>query len=378
MDDVTLEDIVRTGPGTIGGRYLRSFWQPVYVASALAPGRVMPIRVMSEVYTLYRGRDGSVHTLAARCPHRKTLLSTGRVEGDALRCFYHGWKFRGDGACVEAPAEKAGFCETVRVRSYPTEEYLGLIFAYLGEGAPPPLPRYPELEDEGVLEVSDVVVWPCNFFNRLENSVDPVHLPFVHAESEFTEYGLGDVPEVSGEETEFGIATSAKRPNGAVRVTNFHMPNINFFKGTPNENGLDWVEHLSWRVPVDDESCASYVVQLTHVTGKAAEEYRERRKRKVGKALASASATMLGPRVLEGSLRIDDVEDRTFIVNLQDYVAQVGQGAIADRSDERLGRSDRVVVLLRKIWLRELQALADGKPLKHWHRSDRVLATQGV
>ena len=56
----------------------------------------------------------------------------------------------------------------------------------------------------------------------------------------------------------------------------------------------------------------------------------------------------------------------------------VGQGTIADRSDERLGRSDRVVLLMRKIYLRELQALAEGRPLKQWHRSERVLATLGV
>ena len=30
-----------------------------------------------------------------RCPHRRTSLSLGWVEGDAIRCFYHGWKFDG-------------------------------------------------------------------------------------------------------------------------------------------------------------------------------------------------------------------------------------------------------------------------------------------
>lgn len=378
MYQATLDDIVHTGPGTLGGRYLRSFWQPVSTSEALPAGTAVPIRVMSEMFTLFRGRDGTAHVLAPRCPHRGTQLSTGRVEGNALRCFYHGWMFGGDGTCIEAPAERSGFCDTVHLRSYPSEEYLGLIFAFLGEGEAPPLPRYPELEDEGVLEVSEAVVWPCNYFNRVENSVDPVHVPFVHGNSEFTENGLVDIPEVTGEETAFGISTSAKRPNGAVRVTHFHMPNINYFKGTPNENGFGWVEHLSWRVPVDDESCASYVVQLVHVTGAAADEYRERRRQRVETARTTASATTLGPQVLEGQLKIDDVENRTFIVNLQDYVAQVGQGTIADRSEERLGRSDRVVILLRKLWLRELQALADGRPIKRWQRTERVLATLGV
>src|SRR5262249_1055590 len=55
--------------------------------------------------------------------------------------------------------------------------------------------------------------------------------------------------------------------------------------------------------------------------------------------------------------------DRVTNPRLQDTVICVGQGAIADRSAERLGRSDAAVILLRKIWKRELRLLAEGKPL---------------
>jgi len=51
---------------------------------------------------------------------------------------------------------------------------------------------------------------------------------------------------------------------------------------------------------------------------------------------------------------------------VEDYVAQVGQGSIADHADYHLGRNDVVVILLRKLWERELRALAEGKPLKQW------------
>jgi hypothetical protein len=59
-------------------------------------------------------------------------------------------------------------------------------------------------------------------------------------------------------------------------------------------------------------------------------------------------------------------------------VAQVGQGAIADRVTERLGRSDAVIRLVRQIWTRELRAFAEGRPLKQWTRPERVEATAGV
>ena len=44
--------------------------------------------------------------------------------------------FDGSGQCIEQPAEKESFAEKVRIHSYPTEEYLGMIFVYFGAGAP--------------------------------------------------------------------------------------------------------------------------------------------------------------------------------------------------------------------------------------------------
>jgi 5,5'-dehydrodivanillate O-demethylase len=54
------------------------------------------------------------------------------------------------------------------------------------------------------------------------------------------------------------------------------------------------------------------------------------------------------------------------LVHAQDYVAQVGQGSRADRAREHLGRSDIGVILFRRIWERELRALAEGRPLRKW------------
>jgi hypothetical protein len=60
----------------------------------------------------------------------------------------------------------------------------------------------------------------------------------------------------------------------------------------------------------------------------------------------------------------------TDIVKVQDCVSQVGQGRIADRSEEHLGKTDESVILFRKIWERELRALHEGRPLKRWYRPE--------
>jgi 5,5'-dehydrodivanillate O-demethylase len=44
----------------------------------------------------------------------------------------------------------------------------------------------------------------------------------------------------------------------------------------------------------------------------------------------------------------------------------VGQGAIGEREHEHLGRMDAGVILLRKLWQRDLAALANGRNPKEW------------
>jgi 5,5'-dehydrodivanillate O-demethylase len=371
-------DFVQTGPGTLAGKYLRGFWQPVYTAEDLQAGYAAPIQVMGEKFTLYRGESGAPYVLDFRCAHRGTQLSVGWVEGECIRCFYHGWKYDGTGQCVEQPAEDVSFAAKVKIRSYPTQEYLGLIFTYLGQGATPPFPRYAQLEQDGVLDVSSYVR-NCNYFNTLENGVDQAHVPFTHAKSNFTKFGLNwDIPKISAEETEYGVAMYGTRSDGVSRVNHYLMPNILYIKGSPEESAEKWRDAFAWRVPIDDVSHASFNISLVHVTGDAAERYRKTRQQRRATVEKLPSAREMADAVLAGSWRIHDLEDRPDIVNIQDHVAQEGQGAIPDRDVERLGRSDAAIILIRKIWLRELRALAEGRPLKTWALPQGLLATSGV
>src|SRR5437660_4493643 len=119
------DDVVHAGPGTLAGRYLRGFWQPIFHAPDLPTGQARPLRVMGEAFTLYRGATGTPYLVDFRCAHRGTQLSAGWVDGECLRCFYHGWTYDGRGQCVEQPAEEPDFAAKVRIRSHPVRDYLG-------------------------------------------------------------------------------------------------------------------------------------------------------------------------------------------------------------------------------------------------------------
>jgi 5,5'-dehydrodivanillate O-demethylase len=255
---------------------------------------------------------------------------------------------------------------------------VGLIFVYLGEGEPPPLPRYPELEGEGVL-VNTTYLRECNYFNQLESNMDELHVAFVHRESVFSDMGLnGDLPEVTGEETEYGVVKYGKRNNGQVRVSHFFMPNALYISSSPDDEESGWSEHIAWRVPVDDGQHRSFMANLVHVSGEAAKRFHERQRQRRAQLAGLPSANEVAAAVLRGELHTDDLRDRPDAVGIQDNVAQCGQGVVADREHERLGRSDVLLIMFRKIWERELQALADGRPLKEWRRTERLAVTSGV
>ncbi|MGH7088950.1 MAG: Rieske 2Fe-2S domain-containing protein, partial [Stellaceae bacterium] len=347
------------------GRYLRRFWHPVYRSADLAPGRSMRVKIMNEYFTLYRGEGGRAHLLVDRCPHRQTSLVHGWVEGDRIRCFYHGWLYDGSGQCVEQPAEKASFAAKVRVPNYPVEEYMGLIFAYLGTVEPPPFPRYPELEDAN----SDVAVnrhpVPCNYFQRIENDLDETHVHFVHRVSTKS-YGLDEIPEIVVSETPYGIRREGHRKcRGAniTRVGHFLWPNISLIDLPPSPEHAYWTVQIAWRVPRDDESMITYSLRLMKPTDAGVT------RRFVAAREAEPSPLQISEDILAGRRRIQDIDPNypaLFVV--EDNVALAAQGRITDRAQDWLGQSDKGIILLRRILERELTALAEGRPLKEWRR----------
>ncbi len=357
---VTDLDLHATGPGTLAGRYLRMFWHPICLVSEVEVGRTRREQIMSEFVTLYRGQSGTLYAVADRCPHRGVQLSVGWVQGEEIRCFYHGWKFDGSGQCTEMPAETPAYAAKMCIRHYQVKEYLGFVFIYLGEGAPPELPRYPELEDEnaGVLESLARAPLPCNYFQRLENNIDQVHVNFAHGDV-FGAAGVGEIPEYIIEQAEFGLRAIGKRSSGD-RITYYHMPTAGVMAVPPVGDEVDWATLVVWRVPVDDHTNRSFNVRRAKKKpGSPAKPVKDR----------SAEQVAVSLDIMAGRRKLEDVslQDRELLVPVQDNIALLGQGAIADRGEaENLGRSDAGIIALRRLWRQELQKVVEGQPVLQW------------
>ena len=65
--DSAYRNIWQTGPDTLSGKFLRRFWTPVYRASDIKSGYAVPIKILSERFTLYRGESGTPHIVGFRC-----------------------------------------------------------------------------------------------------------------------------------------------------------------------------------------------------------------------------------------------------------------------------------------------------------------------
>ncbi len=359
-------DLARTGPGTPMGRFMRRFWMPVMRTEDLPAGEARPIRVMSEDFAIYRGEDGAAQIIDYRCPHRGAMMHLGWVEGNDIRCVYHGWKFDCTGQCNEQPAEEAGFARKVRIGAYPTREFMGLVFGFFGEGAPPAFPPYPLPSSGGIVENQVPPVVPCNWLQCFENSMDEVHVAFVHKIGG-SHSGIYDLPEIVAEETDWGMIRYGRRGNEE-RISLHYMPNCTRVI-VPPMAGLDgaggWRELYLAFTPVDDETNMWFITNLVGVTGEAVAPYQAARERYLERQAAAGDAIDLAQQVMDGKMRFADI-DHPDRVRVQDFAVQAGLGKIADRDNEYLGKSDTAIILWRRILERELHAMETGRKVKAW------------
>jgi 5,5'-dehydrodivanillate O-demethylase oxygenase subunit len=359
-----LRALTQTAADTLMGKLLRRFWHPVAVSKQLRPGAAKPVRIMSEDLTLYRSEDGNAHLVGAYCAHRRSLLHTGWVEGEQIRCMYHGWMFDGTGQCTLRPAERDKGLPNIKIPAYPVHEYAGMIFAYLGPDTTPPfeLPRKPCFEGNG-FHVVRRQIWPCNWLQLVENSLDALHVSFVHARGRagrFIENVSQALPELEYVETDAGIRQIATRGPDNVRVSDWTFPNNNHIKVPGPLAGGPWVDAAIWNVPIDDTKTLRMNVYAMPSLGKETDD----------KLVAQWEAhENYDPSQHHDELFYDNAYPEDYhsdLTNAQDYVAQVGQGTIADRENEILGRSDAGIAFLRNLYFRELDLIRENLPTKRW------------
>jgi phenylpropionate dioxygenase-like ring-hydroxylating dioxygenase large terminal subunit len=304
------------------------------------------------------------------CPHRGTSLEYGLVSDHGIRCCYHGWLFDVDGAILETPGEPAD--STLKDRlchgAYPTHEYNGIVFAYLGPpDTMPPFPIYDSYTRPGYrLIPGRKYFYPCNWLQILENAMDPVHTAFLHtivSGSQFTDE-FGEVPELDFLETPVGmiyVATRRVDENVWARMVEIVAPNLQqvapVWEAGKTEHPCEGAMMSRWIVPVDNAT--TMFIEFRHVSeteGDTPEWWADRN------------------IMIPGQLPLETYEASQRQPG--DYEAQVGQRAIAIHGLEHLGATDRGITMFRRQLRRGIRAVAEGRdPNGLWRQQDGVIPT---
>jgi phthalate 4,5-dioxygenase len=259
------EDLVRVGPGTVMGEFMRQYWIPAAMSSELkADGPPVRLMLLGERLIAFRDSAGRVGVMDHKCPHRCASLFLGRNEENGLRCLYHGWKFDTAGNCVDTPnLADQNFKNRVKAKAYPSVERNGLVWVYMGQRKEaPPLPQIeatllPEHEVNIVFAQRE-----CNWLQALEGEIDTSHFGFLHAgavdpadvaEDNLLRFTVADrAPEYHVTETECGMMYGAYRPAAPGRTywrfANFMFP---FWTQTPQGKFTEHLHNRAW-VPMDD------------------------------------------------------------------------------------------------------------------------------
>jgi len=337
--------LTRVGRGTPMGELLRRYWQPIAAVAQLDDAPTRAVRLLGEDLVLYKDAGGGYGLLDRHCPHRRADLSYGMAEERGLRCHYHGWLFDATGRCLHQPFEEtahpdAGFKDKIRTTAYPVQAKAGLIWAYLGPAPAPLLPDWDLFHERGYKQIVFAEI-PCNWFQGQENSIDPIHFEWLHSNWSAALRGQdrSRAPahlKIAFTEFEWGFAYHRVREDTTEEDELWTVGRVCLW---PN---CLYTGKFEWRVPIDDERTLHVAWFNDPVPG--AEPFEQKR-----------IPCWRGP--------ITDPLTGRFItshVMNQDFVAWIGQGAVADRTREHLGESDRGIILLRKRMLEEAAVVARG------------------
>jgi phenylpropionate dioxygenase-like ring-hydroxylating dioxygenase large terminal subunit len=146
----------------------------------------MPLRYFGQQLVLFRTESGEAVLLDAHCPHLGAHLGHGgTVEGEAIRCPFHSWRFDAKtGQVDDIPYKTSPGLPDVRARCWQVEEVSGLVIAWFSEHGRAPSWRMPEQEhwaEDGWLGY-----FTCQWNVRVhvqdlaENIPDTTHFVSVH------------------------------------------------------------------------------------------------------------------------------------------------------------------------------------------------------
>ena len=168
-------------------------WYTVGLSKDLDSGSLLTKKLGEQEIVLFRTESGQLHAIEAYCPHLGAHFGHGgTVEGEDIRCPFHGFCFNGSGDCT-----KTGYGTkpppTAKARTWEVRDKNGFIMVYHSNTGQKPQWEIPDIETEGwnplLTKIYDINSHPQE---TTENSVDIGHFAEVHGYS-----GIEELKEIT-------------------------------------------------------------------------------------------------------------------------------------------------------------------------------------
>ncbi|MEY4160113.1 MAG: hypothetical protein RLZZ136_734, partial [Pseudomonadota bacterium] len=171
-------------------------WFMIAVAEDIGD-KPVPLHFFGRDFVAYRGESGRVYLVDAYCPHMRVHLARNttsyivrdgeQIQGEAIRCPGHGWRFDAQGQCDDIPYSTHGIPKAACIKTFPVIEKAGCIWMWHdAEGGAPDfdLPAFAEWdkEDEGWVRwrLDHLGTLPVHPQEILDNMADLAHFIPVH------------------------------------------------------------------------------------------------------------------------------------------------------------------------------------------------------
>jgi phenylpropionate dioxygenase-like ring-hydroxylating dioxygenase large terminal subunit len=315
------------------------------------------------------------------------------------------------------PAE-SNFKDKVRIPAYPTYEAGGLVYCYMGPPEKKPAPPLFAWNQQPAERRAMSKIWQqCNWLQALEGGIDTVHSNFLHGGrppgvrySENDPRGrannVSKAPHLEVVPTDYGYVYAGIRDMGAegtnhVRGYHWIMP-WNQLRGYVRNDNVNNAGHM-W-VPMDDENTTVYNWSVNFFDNADVPARPEGQQMARGGGIEGDVMGVVAGRINDGpdapiwfrdakrnigagnEFVVDiDMEnnyrsvrnmDNKYMIdrylqktqtysgitgtNTQDRAIQESMGAIADRTLERLGTTDRAIIHARRSLLQAIKMVQDG------------------
>ena len=165
--------------------FVRNCWYMAGWSRDFTEEKPVAATILGESIVIYRTANGTAVALRDRCAHRFAPLSMGRVEGNDLRCMYHGLKFAPTGKCIEVPGQQK-IPPQACVRAYPIVDKYSGAWVWMGDPAKADeslIPNFVGIDDPAWVMKPGRMDYNANYFLINDNLLDLSHIAFLHNRS---------------------------------------------------------------------------------------------------------------------------------------------------------------------------------------------------